>query len=105
AEFFVAEPGVLAGDDIDYVLDRVCRYRGGVVGMGIGAREIAFDHRLDIELANLMPIAVAVDTHDADAALAVSVLDQRHGRASSSAGKSARVVRPVRSDNEQRSCH
>ena len=54
--------------------------------MGIGAGKIAFDHRLDVELADLMAVAVAMDAHHADAALPVSVLDQRHVRASSSDG-------------------
>src|SRR6185369_336597 len=84
AEFLGAEAGVLAGDDIDDVLDRVRRHRGGIVGMGIGAGKGALDHRLDAELADLMAVAVPVDPHDPDAALPVSVLDQRHPKASRS---------------------
>src|SRR5258708_38956857 len=53
--------------------------------MGIGASKIAFDHRLDVELADLVPVAVAMNPHHTNAALPVSVLDQRHAGASSSA--------------------
>src|SRR4051794_32815204 len=93
AKILGAEPGVLPGDHVDDVLDRVGRDRGGIVGVCIGTGEIALDHRLDVELADLVPLAVAMDTHHADAALAVSVLDQRHGKVSSSAGKSTGLIK------------
>ena len=48
--------------------------------MCVGAGEITLDHRLDIELADLVPLAVAMNPHDADPALAISVLDERHAR-------------------------
>src|SRR5260370_42061786 len=77
-EILRTEAGVFAGDDIDDVLDSIGRHCPGVVGMRISAGEIALDHRLDVELADLMPFAVAMNSHDPDPALAISVLDERH---------------------------
>src|SRR4029453_574956 len=93
AEFLRAEAGVLAGDDIDDVLDRIRRHRGGIVGVGIGAGKVALDHRLDAELTDLMAVAVPVDPHHPNAAFPVSVLDQRHPKASRSA-RNLRGSRP-----------
>src|SRR5258705_11092740 len=80
AEFFGAEGCVLAGDDIDDVLDRIRRHRGGIVGVGIGTGKVALDHRLDAELADLMAVAVPMNPHHPDPALPVSVLYQPHVR-------------------------
>src|SRR6185312_15095834 len=84
AEFFGAQARVLAGDDIDDILDRIRRHRGGIVGVAIGTGKIALDHRLDAELADFVALAIAVNPHDPDAALPVSVPDQRHRKASRS---------------------
>ena len=94
AEFFRAQAGILAGNDVDDVLDGVGRHRGGVVTVGIGPGKVAFDHRLDVELADLLAVAVAMDPHHADAAFPVSVFDQRHVGASSSASNFAGLWSP-----------
>src|SRR5882724_3867199 len=63
--------------------------------MGIGAGKVALDHRLDVELAHLMPVAVAMNPHHPDAAFSVAVLDQRHVRASGSTGEPGHFALPV----------
>ena len=78
AEFLAAEAGVLARHHVDDVLDGVGRHGVRIVVMGIGTGEVALDHRLDVELAYIVALAVAMNPHHADAPLAVSVLDQRH---------------------------
>src|ERR1700680_4357415 len=104
-EFLGAETGVFAGDDIDDVLDGIGRHRLGVVGMRIGAGEIALDHRFDIELTDLVPFAVAMNPHDADPALAISVLDERHAQDLPSTYEIYRLLSPQYGPiNEQRSC-
>jgi hypothetical protein len=62
--------------------------------MRIGRRKVAFHHRLDVELADFLAVAVAMDAHHADAALPISVFDQRHVGASSSTGNFAGLWSP-----------
>jgi hypothetical protein len=76
--------------------------------MRIGAGEIAFDHRLDVELTDFVPLAVAMDPHHANPPFSISVLDQRHSKSSGSmqifyVNRDAWFARRE-PDHEQRSC-
>ena len=74
--------------------------------MGVSAGEIALNHRLDIELADLVPLAVAMDPHHANPAFSISVPDQRHAQKPPvHRANPARRIAPAKADTEQRSCH
>src|SRR5271155_1467283 len=65
---------LFARNDADDVLDGVGRGRGRIVGVGIGRSKIAFQHRLDAELADLLLVAVAMNPHDPDTTFSIPVL-------------------------------
>src|SRR6202035_248706 len=102
-ELFRAQSGVFARHDINDVLDGVGRDTGGVIGVGVGPGEIALDHRLDVELADLVSVTIPRNPHDADPALAIFVLDQWRPRTLPSARRPSCRAQ-LREDNEHRSC-
>ena len=70
---------VLLGEGVDGVLLGVGRHDVGVVTLQVRGGEVAAQRGRHVQVLDLVPVAVAVDVHQADLRLAVLVLAERDG--------------------------